>query len=208
MLKYFCLLGLISATKFSNGQDFYITLNNDTVKCDVRKDFPHSVKVKVKDSGTKVFDPSEIKGYKRDDVYFESKKILNGGKGINALIFLPSDKVDRKYLYSDPILSMTSNGTTTFYEVTTFSMGGYGGGRNTDIDLFVENDTLGLKLIPRMQAVFGTKSKQDVLEVLGDYIKDNKELFQKLEADDSYKTFNYKGIKKIFSDYFGKSVVD
>ena len=200
--KILVLSGLFFVCTCVYAQQYYITLNNDTVSCEIKKVFPRGIKIKTKEEGAKTFSSDEIKGFRMNGIPFTAKKVVNAKK--DKLIFLPNDKVDRKFLYSDPNLVMISGKGVTFYELTEFGSVSTYGGRSVTVSLFIENDSLGLTKVPYMSAMFSNVEQKDVVNALYDYLKNDDETRKKLDVNESWKTFNLKGIRKLMSGYTGK----
>ena len=77
--------------------DYYITRQGDSVKCEIKKVFPDGIKVKTVKKDDVSFEVNEIKGFKKDGIYFVSKEITNRDR--NPFIFLPDNAGDIKYNY-------------------------------------------------------------------------------------------------------------
>ena len=210
-MKYYLLALVLMLSSYLFGQGgYYVTIGGDTVRCEFKKCFPRSIKVKTEQNGTQTLETDEVVSFVKDGVPFVRKKIVNQEK--RAYIFLPNDKVDRKYQYSDPNLVMMSGKGITFYELEEFggveTHGGMSYGRSATITFYVENDSLGLTKVPQMQAIGSSVEKIDVIRALSGYLNRDEATAKKLSEDESWKTFNYKGIRKLISGYIGKEFVD
>jgi len=205
-MKYFFsgLTVIISCCAFGqNG--YYFLPNGDTIYCEIKKVFPRVVQVKTEKKRIEKFEANEIKGFTKNGIFFISKKILNQKK--NQFIFLPDNKEDGKYLYSDPTLDKISGRGITFYELTEF--GGVSQyGRRSTITFYIENDSLGLTKIPYMSAIGSSVEKTDVINALYNYLKNDEATGKKLNVNESWKTFNYKGIRKLITDFLGKDFLE
>jgi hypothetical protein len=188
------------------GQDgYYVGKGGDTVFCEFKKVFPRAIKVKTEKEGTKTFSPDDVSAFTKDGVSFKAKKITNQKK--NSFIFLPDDKEDRKYLYSDPNLTMISGKGVTFYELEEFG-GASRYGRDVTITFYIENDSLGLTKVPYLKAIGGSAEPIDVINALYDYLKSDEATAKKLTVNESWKTFNYKGVRKLITGFMGKEFVE
>lgn len=206
-MKYFFLNITLIAWCCATGQDgYYVTKEGDTVQCEFKKVLPGMISVKTEKKGTSTFSPEEIRGFTRDGVSFASKKIMNQKK--HPFIFLPNDKADRKYLYSDPNLVMISGRGVTFYDLTEFIDNYRYGGRAATTTLYIENDSLGLTQVPHVKAIGGNTEEIDVINALYNYLKVDEAVEKKLNVNESWKTFNHKGIRKLIEEFMGKKFVD
>jgi hypothetical protein len=204
-MRYLFWIFLLLACCNVFGQNgYYVENSGDTVYCEFKKVFPGGLTVKTDKEGRKLIGAKDIKGFAKDGIVFVSKKIINQRK--NAFVLLPGDKKDRKYNYSDPNLSMIFGNGLTFYELVEFSGAGQYG-RDVTISLFIENDSLGLTKVPYTAGIGGV-DKTKVIELLTPYLKSNEAIAQKLNANESWKTFNYKGIKKLMEEFTGKKMED
>ena len=103
---------------------------------------------------------------------------------------------------------MVRNGKgVTFYELTEFG-GPTRYGRTSTVSFYIESDSLGLNEVPYMSALGSRTSQTDVINVLYGYLKTDEETTKKLNPDESWKTFNYKGIRKLITGFMGKAFVE
>lgn len=204
-MKYFLLVLTWIISQQLLAQDYYVGKGGDTVYCEFKRALPRSIKVKVRDGGTKTFSADEVSAFSKNDIVLKAKKI-NGLKK-NTIIFLPVDKKDQKYLYSDANVVIISGKGVTFYELEEF--GGVSDmGRDAMLNFYIENDSLGLTYVPYTQAIGGNTKSADVINALYDYLKSDSVVEKKLNVNESWKTFNYKGIRKLIEEFMGKELVD
>jgi len=205
-MKYFFLVfGLIISRCLLGQSNYYVGKGGDTVFCEFKKVFPRSIRVKTEKEGTKTLSTDQVSAFTKDGVPFKAKKITNQKK--NPFIFLPGDKEDRKYLYSDPNLVMISGKGITFFELEEF--GGVSQyGRSITVTFYIENDSLGLTKVPYMKAIGGNTEQIDVINALYGYLSSNEAIEKKLSVNESWKTFNYKGIRKLVTGFMGKGFVE
>lgn len=203
----FELLGLMlivcNNTFGQNGN--YIQAGGDTVYCEIKKVFPRSVQVEV-NGKTKTLKADEIAGFTLNGVFFEAKNVKNKKK--YNYIFFPDDKMDRKYLYRDPVLNMISAKGVTFYKLTEFVMDTRGYGRSSEITLYIENDSLGLSEIPYLKAFGGNDAKEEVIKVLYEYLKADEAIAKRLTVNEQAKAFRLKGIEQLIYEFTGKEFVE
>lgn len=206
-MRYCLLAFVLMIGQYVIAQDgYYVGTGGDTVFCEFKRVFPRSIRVKTENEGTKNLSTDEVSAFKKNGILFKAKKILNQKK--NAFIFLPDDKTDRKYLYSDPNLVMISAKGVTFYELEEFGGGGGEYGRGSIITFYIENDSLGLTKVPYVKAIGGSTESIEVINALYNYLKSDEATEKKLNVNESWKTFNYKGIRKLISGFMGKELVD
>ena len=199
------------------GQDeYYITKQGDSVKCEVKKVFPDGIKVETDSKKNVSLDVDEIKGFIKDGIGFVSKRITNREK--KKFIFLPGPAVETKYSYDkkfktgawgwvDVDLVITVGKGIRFYELIELGpVDKYG--RQIERTFYIENDSLGLRWVPYLSAIGSSEEKIDVINALYDYLRDNEVIEKKLSINESWKTFNYKGIKNLIELYMGKSLND
>jgi len=207
LMKFYflCLMLFGCCTLF--GQDgYYFKTVGDTVYCQFKKVFPGFIKVKTKEQKNLWLTADEIKGFTKDGIPFVSKKILNPKK--DPYIFLPNDKMDRQYKFSDPNLAMISGNGITFYELVEFGgVSAHTYGRSSTISLYIENDSLGLSKVPQMKLIGGA-DQMEVTNVLHNYLKSNKAIEKKLNSMKNWNTINYKEIRKLIEEFTGKEFVD
>ncbi len=206
VMTSFCLFGQ---------DDYYITKQGDSIKCEVKKVFPDEIKVKIGDKENATVDADEIKGLLKGGIFFVSKQITNKKK--KSFIILPDGngreiRYDRRFKMSargwvDVDLKISSGNGITFYDMTEIGpVKEYG--RSMVTTLYIENDSLGLRSVPYLFAVGGSAEKIEVINALYDYLKDNQEIEKKLSINEPWKTFNYNGVRKMIELYIGKKFVD
>ena len=200
----FLLLMIFGCCTLSGQGGYYFKNGGDTVYCEFKKVFPTTIKVKTKEQKNLWITAEEISGFTKDGVSFVSKKILNQKKNPN--IFLPDDKIDRSYKFSDPNLGMISGNGVTFYQLEEF--GGVSAyGRSSSVSLYIENDSLGLSKVPLIKLI-GRPNQSDVIKFLRSYLKNNKATESKLNSMESWNGFDYKAIRNLIEEFLGKKLKD
>jgi hypothetical protein len=216
-MRYYLLsFELLISFCLSGQGDYYITKNGDTVQCEFKKVLPHEIKVKNEKDEVISLDADEIKGFANDGIGFASKKIVNQKK--KPYIFLPDDATDRKYQYDKEFkplrytwvevnLVMMSGKGVVFYELTELGRITQNG-RDVTTTFYIENDSLGLSKVPYLSAIGGSAEQTDVIDALYNYLKIDGVIEKKLNVNEPWKTFNYKGIRKLITEFMGKEFVD
>lgn len=205
-MKYFLLAMAIILGESAFAQNgYYIENDGDTVQCEFKKAYPRGIKVKTEKDKNLSLGVDEIKEFVKDGIPFRVKRITNEKREKFASIFFPDDKVDRAYSYSDPNLVMISGKGVTFYELEEFG-GVTQYGRSREITLYIENDSLGLIEVPTMRGIGGGPEKIDVINVLYKYLRHDEATEKKLNVNESWKTFNYKGVRKLIESFMGKEL--
>jgi hypothetical protein len=212
MKNLLCVLIVLIASVCLFGQDeYYVTKQGDTIKCEVKKVFPDEIKVKADNKDNASLDADEIKGLLKGGIFFVSKQITNKKK--KTFIILP-DGDDREISYDQRfkvgawgwvnvnVVIRSGNGIR-FYEITELGQVNKNG-RPVITTLYIDNDSLGLRSVPYLSAIGGDADKIDVINALYDYLRDNEEIEKKLSINEPWKTFNYNGVRKMIELYIGK----
>jgi hypothetical protein len=96
----------------------------------------------------------------------------------------------------------------TFYELTEFVMDTRGYGRSSEITLYIENDSLGLSVVPYIKAFGGNDAKEEVIKVLYEYLKADETFAKRLTVNEQAKAFRLKGIEQLIFEFMGKEFVE
>ncbi|HEV7331745.1 MAG TPA: hypothetical protein VGN63_11970 [Flavisolibacter sp.] len=72
------------------------------------------------------------------------------------------------------------------------------------MNIFLDNDTLGVCQLPGMGLFSGRKAKDQTIEILKAYCADHKAVIQKLEEEDL--PLNNKLMLELVSEYLGKEL--
>ena len=198
------------------GQDYYITKQGDSVKCEIKRVFPDEIKVRTDKEDDVSFEVNQVKGFIKDGIYFASKVITNRDR--KPFIFLPGNTGDLKYNYDKKFklgawdwvkadVIVTSGRGIRIYEL--IESGSPSKDRMARIEhtLYIENDTLGLRLLPYISGQNDVEKVQ-VINVLRSYLRHDAAIAKKLTLDEPWKSFNYKGVRKLIEEYIGKKFVD
>ena len=199
------------------GQDYYITRQGDSVTCEIKRVFPDGIKVKTDKKEDHSLEATQIKAFTKDGIYFVSKQITNREK--KPFIFLPYNAGDTRYNYDKKFklgewdwikteLIVTSGTGIRFYELIESGTPKKNYLPRVEYTFYIESDSLGMRMIPYLSAIGGNADKIDVINALYDYLRDNESIEKKLSLNESWKTFNYKGVKKLIEEYIGKKLVD
>lgn len=196
-LLMICLVGENLAA-----QDYYIGAQGDTVYCEIIREGPYGLTVKTKKR--QKLPASEIKAYRTLAAGTLRTRKYNMGKE-DVYVLLPEGKQDAQFDYRDGHAYLTSDGTTTLYELVT-----YGGvsqyGRDIIIDLFVENND-GFFSVPTTGLIAGKKRKQEIIEVLKKVIGSNQSIMTKLNDEENV-SLGLKAVKRLFEEYFNKKLTN
>lgn len=194
-------------------QDYYVTLNNDTMPCKFKDISQSSVKLRVAENNPEKFKPNEMKSFCYNGILFHPRKLWNDSEK-NELIFYPDIKVDT--VIDDKIagFTITTNGINTVYAASCIAhhapamdVNGfmYGGGSVVIYQYYIENEKLGLREIPLPENLYSHKGFASI-ELLKEYLADNPELQSKIHKP-THQVSGSKVISNYLKQYFGKDVV-
>lgn len=195
---------IVIAFIFSNllfGQHFYISLDGDTVSCEILREEPYFIKIKEDDNNRDRILAKEIKGYvSNNGVLMVSKRIINKNSK-DSIVLLPAYGLNGKYLYNNYAgVSYITNNGVTFYELMSVHAP-YSIGRKAFYENFLANDSVGLSQIKYLSDPDNEQQKLDAINSVYNYLASDKEIEKKLSVYQDYRNFTEKGLRKLIGQY-------